>query len=143
MTIQVDTQLIERIYVTRGDNLTNGEGIRSDKCYGLQIKGQILWFNDSFARLSELSYKLRPLDLAVTDGGHWGYWADGEATIDKKVTRISQHHDDVFSSGSSYIKKSLQAPHGNYWWRMEQVTEYLSGLTSSCIQSSSYPLLAQ
>ena len=49
---------VTRLYVTRGDNLFNHDGVKCDKFTGLEINNQIYWMNLSFANVKQLSSTL-------------------------------------------------------------------------------------
>lgn len=125
-------KIIERIYVTKGDNLVNYEGIKSDKAIGLQIDGSIYWLNHTFARLSDLEDQLRyNFGIAIScDHKKFGVFGEVEkdtAHINKNVTRITQHHDDVFNNKSSYIKRAVRNPvNGHYWWHFDELRDFLN-----------------
>lgn len=120
---------IERIYITKGDNLFNHEGLKCDKTLGIVIDGSIYWLNQSFARLNELEDQLRyNLGIAIScDQKKFGVFENDTAYMNKNVTRISQHHDDVFSNKSSYIKRAVRNPaNGHYWWHFDELRELLN-----------------
>lgn len=50
---------VTRLYVTRGDNLFNHDGVKCDKFTGLEINNQIYWMNLSFANVKQLSGTLK------------------------------------------------------------------------------------
>lgn len=124
-------KVIERIYVTKGDNLFNFEGLKCDKCIGLQIDGKIYWLNHTFARLNELADQLRyNFGISIScDQKKFGVFDEVEkdtAYINKNVTRINHHHDDVFSNKSSYIKRAVRQPEtGFYWWHFDELRNFL------------------
>ena len=112
---------LQRIYVTRGDNLVDYDGVKCDKAFALQIDGKLYWVNKSFGRLSELQSFFLNLGVYLSEEGRFGFLDNnGGASLDKKVTKIAAHHDDIFSSGSSYDKRSVRGSE-NFWWREEEL----------------------
>lgn len=112
---------LERIYVTRGDNLVDHAGCKWDKAFALQFDGKLYWVNKSFGRLWELESFFLNFGVYLDEKGRYGFLNEkGGASLDKKVTKIAAHHDDVFSSGSSYHKRSVKASN-SFWWNPEEL----------------------
>ena len=112
---------LERIYVTRGDNLVDHVGCKCDKAFALQFDGKLYWVNRSFGRFSELESFFLNFGVYLDEKGRYGFLdRNGGASLDKKVTKIAAHHDDVFSSGSSYHKRSVNASN-SFWWSTEEL----------------------
>ena len=112
---------LERIYVTRGDNLVDHAGCKCDKAFALQFDGKLYWVNRSFGRFSELESFFLNFGVYLDEKGRYGFLNEkGGASLDKKVTKIAAHHDDVFSSGSSYHEKSVEASN-SFWWDQEEL----------------------
>lgn len=115
--------MIEQVYITRGDNLYNDEGIQCDKCFGLVIEGQIHWIDSSFATLDELSTKLYGFGVSAS-GMQWGTIDEnGRAVLEHKMTKIGKHQDDIFDGKSSYMKRSKRKECGSIWWSMAEFKE--------------------
>ena len=112
---------LQRIYTTRGDNLVDHVGCKCDKAFALQFDGKLYWVNESFGRLSELESFFLNFGVYLDEKGRYGFLNEkGGASLDKKVTKIAAHHGDVFSSGSSYHKRSVGASN-NFWWSQEEL----------------------
>ena len=112
---------LERIYTTRGDNLVDYAGCKCDKAFALQFDGKLYWVNKSFGRFSELESFFLNFGVYLSEKGRYGFLeARGGATLDKRVTKIAAHHDDVFSSESSYYKRSVKASN-SFWWSQEEL----------------------
>ena len=112
---------LQRIYATRGDNLVDYAGCKNDKAFALQFDGKLYWVNKSFGRFSELEDFFLNFGVYLSEKGRYGFLeARGGATLDKSVTKIAAHHDDVFSSESSYYKRSVKASN-SFWWSQEEL----------------------
>ena len=125
-------QTITRIYITRGDNLYNEDGARCDKAVALEFNKKLYWANYSFATLRELSYHLECYGIHLDHStGQWGMWEVDEytgergATLNKRITKIGKHHDDVFSANSSYMKRSVMDENGNCFWDVFDLKQQL------------------
>lgn len=118
------TTIVERIYTTKGDNLCD-DGIKNDKAIAIVIKGGIFWLERSFARLSELEYLLHSFNISILEDGQWGVKdEDGSVTFTNKITKISKHHDDIWSEDSSYIKKAVRTAGGGVFWTVLEVFDH-------------------
>lgn len=117
------TSIIERIYTTKGDNSYNFDGIKNDKMVGVVIKGDIYWLQDEFATLHEIQYLLARFNIRISTCGRWGVTdSEGRTTYTDAITKIAKHHDDVFSDGSSYVKRAKTNDAKNsIWWTVEEV----------------------
>ena len=112
---------LERIYVTRGDNLVDHVGCKCDKALALQFDGELYWVNKSFGRFSELESFFLNFGVYLDEKGRYGFLDEkGGASLDKKVTKIAAHHDDVFSNESSYYKRSVKG-RNRFWWDQEEL----------------------
>lgn len=96
---------VERIWITRGDNVFDYTGEKSDKMLILQIDGGI-YFTDFSGTTEQACDYLNDLAkhiLATVDRGvlWWGNVADaranGSVLLDKRVTVTKHHHDDIFN----------------------------------------------
>lgn len=127
-------QNVERVYLTRGDNLFDEDGISCDKAVGIQVKGLIYWIDESWAVLNDLDWVLDPFNLALAKGKNTVYFYKGVTINDttnfkdgKPCTKISKHLDDIFTTGSSYMAKS--ARHGeknSIWWGVDELFNHLA-----------------
>lgn len=121
---------IERIYITKGDNSYNHAGVKSDKACAIQIDGRLYWINQSFAHLRELESEFRTLGVIFScDYKKFGVHSVTEewTSLNKNITRIPHHHDDIFSDKSGYIKRAERSPKGAYWWYVEDILGDLGG----------------
>ena len=126
---------IERVYITRGDNLFDYEGRTCDKAWGVVVDGKIYWCDKSFTTIDDLEHQLFSLDIMVrkTRGGaKWGQLEDDGcgrkvATVGNNVTKISKHQDEVFSSESNYIKRAVKNGEGSYWWSLSDLVNFVKG----------------
>lgn len=111
---------IERIYTTRGDNLYDADGIKCDKAWAVVIDSKIYWVDGIFANIDELRWRLERLGVGIMKCGkrwRWGLVDEfGSATMTNSITTISKHHDDIFTQGSTYMKKSVMNEEGGLWW---------------------------
>lgn len=116
---------IERIYITKGDNIFNFDGVRADKAWAIVIDGKVYWADSSFDTTEVLGFRLERIGVVIEprksgaiDFGQWVNKPDGgrKAVIDKRVTKISKHHDDVFNETSSYMKRAVKNSNGSYFW---------------------------
>lgn len=119
---------VERIYVTKGDNTTNDDGVKCDKMVGIVVDGMIHWMDYEFASLRELGYRVTGLNIHLSDCGSWGILDEyGSATLDKKITKIKHHHDDLWSDQYSYKKRTkLNAAGTTYWNWGELIDTYFN-----------------
>lgn len=124
---------IERIYITKGDNVYDSEGRTCDKAWGIKVNGKVYWCDSSFATIEQLEWKLNSLGVMVSNtsrGAKWGQLEDdGDgrkvARVCNPITRINKHQDDVFSSESGYIKKAIKDSEGSYWWRLSDLVKLI------------------
>lgn len=108
---------VERIYITRGDNVYNDAGVKCDKMIGLMMQGKIHWLDDSVADINEVCGRLANFNVSLSSRGTFGSSEEnGDTYFDKKVTKIKHHHDDMFSDKYSYNKLTMKTPSGSYWW---------------------------
>ena len=113
---------IDRIYVTRGDNLYDYDGIKCDKFFGLAIKGKIYWMNHTFGTMQQLESQLSTLGVHMNEKGRWGQLKeDGWATLEHSVTRITKHHDDIFTPTTKYLKDAEFFSEGMIWWYLKDL----------------------
>lgn len=127
---------VERIYLTRGDNVTDSEGRKTDKCCAVQIEGKLYWLSQSFASPEELEGELRNIGVAIMQvrgkrGLEWKWGVvdkeSGEATCGNNFSSITKHHDDVFSQDSSYLKRTVRTGVGSLWWTATSLSAVLNG----------------
>lgn len=110
-------KIIERIYITKGDNLTNEEGLKCDKMVGVVVDGAIHWMDYGFATLDELSGWMGIIGISMNSDGKWGVQdEDGCATLDQRVTKIRHHHDDLWLDKYSYKKRTKLNRAGKTFW---------------------------
>lgn len=115
--------VVEKIYITRGDNTTDHNGILCDKCFGVVIEGKIHWIDVCFARLDELETNLFGLGVS-SNGTAWGVIdEDGRATLSDKMVKINKHQDDIFTPSSYHMKRSERKPCGSVWWNISEIKE--------------------
>lgn len=113
--------VVEKVYITRGDNCYDSDGIKCDKAYGLVIEGKIHWIDQSFATLDELSSKLYGFGVSAS-GTAWGTIDEnGRAVLEHTMTKIGKHHDDIFTSESFYMKASKRKACGSIWWKPAEI----------------------
>lgn len=119
--------VVEKVYITRGDNVFDHNGIKCDKAYGLVIEGKIHWIDQSFATLDELSSKLYGFGVSAS-GMAWGVIDEaGRAVLEHRMTKIGKHQDDIFDSKSFYMKSSKRKACGSVWWTPAEIKKtYLS-----------------
>ena len=117
---------ITRIYVTKGDNIYHGN-VTCDKCICLEIGKKLYWLEDEFANISSIEYRLEQyFGIALSNNRkYFGVFADKTAIMDRPITRITKHHDDVFIESSSYVKRSVKNQYGNYWWKMDELKKFI------------------
>ena len=117
---------ITRIYVTKGDNVYHGN-VTSDKCLCLEIEGKLYWIEDEFANISSLEWQLENnFGIALSNNRkQFGIFKNESAIMDRPITRITKHHDDVFVESSSYVKRSVKNQYGNYWWKMDELKKFI------------------
>lgn len=120
---------VERIYITKGDNIVDSDGIKCDKCCAVQIEGKLYWLSQAFASIGELEGQLNDLNVGFmkvrTKSGLDWKWGirdeEGSALCSKPFTRIAKHHDDIFYAGSNYMQKMVRNGIGSMWWTANQV----------------------
>lgn len=126
--------LIERVYITRGDNCYNEEGVKNDKMIGIVINNVIHWMDDEFAYLHELEGRLAQIHAHLFDKGSYGVMSsakaqfsvtddNGTAAPSFKVTKITCHHDNIFLDRHSYNKRSKLNKAGARWWSWLELIE--------------------
>lgn len=116
---------VERIYVTRGDNLYNDVGVKCDKFMGVMIKGKIHWLASSFTYVCELEHQLNALNVTFCPTMRkWGVRdTDGVAWLNNNITTVKPHHDDMFDEGSYYAKHTKQKRDGDTWWTLWDIID--------------------
>lgn len=115
--------VVEKIYITRGDNTVDHNGIYCDKCFGVAIEGKIHWIDDCFARLDELETRLIGFRV-YSSGNTWGVIdEDGRATLSNKMIKINKHQDDIFTPDSYHMQRSERKPCGSVWWSINEIKE--------------------
>ena len=117
------SSVIERIYTTKGDNSYNFDNIKNDKMVGVVIDSDIYWLQDEFATYREIQFLLARFNVLISECGRWGATDnDGRTVYTNTITRISKHHDDVFSDGSSYVRRAMTNEAKNsMWWTVTDV----------------------
>jgi hypothetical protein len=87
------------------------------------IKGDIYWLQDAFATFHEIQYLLARFNVRISQCGRWGASdSDGRTTYTNAITKISKHHDDVFSPKSSYAKRAkVNSATDSTWWTVGEV----------------------
>lgn len=117
---------VTRLYVTRGDNLVNYDGVKSDKFAGLEINNQIYWMNLSFANVKQLSGSL--FDFIHIEEKWFASVSGkkGDRKEIKSITKINCHHDDIFESNKKYLKKAVRNPYANdsLWWTPSDLRQH-------------------
>ena len=124
-----DMKQVERIYITKGDNVFDSDGIKCDKCCAVQIEGKLYWLSQAFASIGELEGQLEALGVAsmkvrTKSGLDWKWGIrdeEGYATCSKPFTRIAKHHDDIFSLDTPHMAKTVRNGVGSIWWTANQV----------------------
>lgn len=109
-----DNNPINKIYFTRGDNGYN-------KCAGIGIGDKIYWIKGQFSNLDDLSQKLDPLGVSISRQGDWGFWDGISAPLNKRVTHIRHHIEEVFEKESFYVKNAQFAPDSTLWWSVDDI----------------------
>ena len=113
------TTIIERIYTTKGDNVTDHHNVICDKGVGVVIGGDIYWLEDSFARFSDLEYLLSRFNVIISDCGQWGVKDEYQSvTFTNRVTKLTKHHDEIWCKDSSYAKRSKRNAEGRAFWKV-------------------------
>ena len=121
--------VIEKIYTTRGDNVYE-DGVKCDKAIGIVIEGKIHWLDKSFSTPRTLSTAVMSYGISMNDKGYWGVIDEnGSAILEHKLTKISKHHDDVFSNESGYIKRAKRNSEGSFWWKPAEIFSTYPQLT--------------
>lgn len=96
--------MIERIWLTKGDNLTDDDGRKADRMLILKINGNI-YFSDFYGTKNEAITYLKQFShffrVATTNKGAilWGVvdkWAE-YVEFTHRVTLCNTHHDDLLS----------------------------------------------
>lgn len=114
-------QKIERVYITRGDNCYNWDGVKNDKMLGLQVDKKIHWLHYNWASAYELEATLRGLGIAfIPELFKFAPYIGKAARNFKSVTRLAAHHDDVFSDGSSYVRRAKETKNGAFLWTVQE-----------------------
>ena len=116
---------VERVYITRGDNVYNEAGVKCDKMMGVMIKGEIHWIDRSFAYLYELENRLESMNIMFcANSSRWGTMdAEFSARLINKITPIKAHHDDIFTDDSYYMKLTKVRDNGSIWWKLNDFIE--------------------
>lgn len=115
---------VERIYITKGDNATNDEGVKCDKMVGFVIDGMIHWMDYEFAYLRELGYCTAAVNVHLSECGSWGEIdEDGSANLSNKVTKINHHHDDLWLDKYSYKKRTKLNAAGKTYWSWGEIKD--------------------
>lgn len=126
---------VERIYITKGDNVFDSDGIKCDKCCAVQIEGKLYWLSQAFASIGELESQLNGLNVGVmkvrtNSGWEWKWGArdeEGSALCSKSFTRIAKHHDDIFSLDTPHMAKTVRNGVGSIWWTATQISATVNG----------------
>ena len=124
---QANTPDINRIYVTRGDNVTDMFGAKCDKMVALEIDGGLYWMDFDITRTSELKMKLYDFIETVMGGKYFASKSGqkGDRKALKPFTKIACHHDDIFDEGRPYHKKTIYNPNtGKLWWTVAELSEH-------------------
>lgn len=98
--------MIERIWLTKGDNLTDDDGRKADRMLILKINGKI-YFSDFYGTKDDAVEYLERFyqffRVATTSKGAILYcvvdkdkWTD-YVEFDKRVTLCNTHHDDLLN----------------------------------------------
>ncbi|MBO6225984.1 MAG: hypothetical protein J6N72_11175 [Psychrobacter sp.] len=124
---------IERIYTSRGDNGYNHEGIKDDKFAGVMIEGEIFWIDDQFATVKELGNILSSFNIYMDYNGAWGNIdCRGYSKLDKRIVKVSRHHDDFFDEKAMYYKKAKFNKDGKIWWSVLEIHEHFDMAFNIC-----------
>lgn len=106
--------MIERLYITRGDNLSN-------RACGIKTTEGILWLDDEFEYDWELSELLQRIL------GSSAMLLDKCLRLNNQsipITRLAKHHDDIFCSSSMYVKKAIRTSSGKLWHTFSEMMEF-------------------
>ena len=115
---------VERIYITRGDNLYDENGVKCDKMIGLMMQGKIHWLDDGIANINEIAGRLANFNVSVSLSGKFGNIQDNyECYFDKRITKVKHHHDDIFSDRYRYDSLTMKTPTGSIWWDLVELRD--------------------
>lgn len=123
---------VNRIYVTRGDNLTDMFGAKCDKMVALEIEGGLYWMDFDIARTLELKSHLWDLIETVMGGKYFvsKFGKEGDRKPLKSFTKITCHHDDIFEESRQYHKKTVYNPNtGKLWWSVSELRNHFQNKT--------------
>lgn len=123
---------VNRIYVTRGDNVTDMFGSKCDKMVALEIDGGLYWMDFDITRTSELKMKLYDFIETVMGGKYFASKSgkEGDRKPLKPFTKITCHHDDIFEEGRPYHKKTIYNQNtGKLWWSVSELRSHFQNKT--------------
>ena len=130
---RIDRIEVDKIYVSRGDDTYNYDGILADKFAGVLIEGDIFWINETFATLSELARILRPLNVELDRNGSWGNReCNGFARFSKKITKVAKRHSEFFTDDTIYLKKAKFFKEGMIWWYPKDIEAHFKKRLQAC-----------
>ena len=123
---------VNRIYVTRGDNVTDMFGAKCDKMVALEIEGGLYWMDFDITRTSELKSNLWDFVETVMGGKYFASKTgkEGDRKPLKPFTKITCHHDDIFEESRPYHKKTVYNPNtGKLWWSVSELRNHFQNKT--------------
>lgn len=127
--------VIKRVYFTKGDNWTNDDGIKNDKKLAILLSDDTLyWLSKDFTHAEEVNnsmlFDFIHVHNSFKNNLVWSKCVARHAnqrdySDQKAITKINKHHDDIFTDGSSYMKKSVKSPTGSIFWEMSELHQEL------------------
>ena len=104
---------INKIYLSKGDNLYNGN-TTCDKFIGIEVDEGIYWIDTSLESTEDI-YPI--LSYLYKREGEYSYTVP-------KITKLSKHHDDMFTN-TKYIKNAIKTSDNKLWWKISELkTQY-------------------
>lgn len=124
--------MIERIWLTKGDNVTDGEGRKADRMLIFKIRGKV-YFSDFYGTKDEAVYYLKNFNqfirvgttskgailYCVADKNKWAEYVE----FDKRVTLCNTHHDDLLSK--PLFADAVRKTDGKLWHSESEIREIL------------------
>lgn len=125
--------MIERIWLTKGDNLFNANDEKCDRMLILKINGKI-YFTDFSGAYPDAIYYLQWFSKYFYASKfnktlRWGlYNSDGVVYNIKPITLVKHHHDDLFSKKP--FNKAERNADGKLWFEPKEILQILESRSS-------------
>lgn len=122
--------MIESIWLTRGDNVTDDKGRKADRMLIFRINGKI-YFSDFYGTKDEaITYlenfsKFFRVGTTLKGAILWGVVEDGAEHVEftHRVTLCNTHHDDLLSK--PLFMAAVRKADGKLWHSVDELKEIL------------------